>query len=1066
MTDKTTPYFSRAIPLDAGFKLDRIREAGFYVVATPSDGPAEGNYVLEVIQGLIGANFTAKQVLTNVDSGAEWVRTYIKYQGWSSWSERGTSVATGTDLAIGTHDATTFEVESSTGADVVIPSATTSLAGLMSAADKATLDGFAGGGAANLSIANKTSTTLDVASSTGTDATIPAASDTEAGLMTAAMKVKLDGIEAGADSNVATDLAIANKTSTTFDITSSTGTDITLPQATDTEAGLMTAAENVKVGFLTVTGAINLDNLAQIAGLTDPNADRILFWDDSAGSYAWLTLGTNLSISGTTLNAAGGGGGGLADGDYGDITVGSSSTTLTIDNDVVTNAKLANMADGTIKGNNSGSTGDPIDLTAAQVRTLLGLVIGTDVQAYDAELAAIAGLTSAADSAPYFTGSGTAALATLTSFGRSLIDDADASTARSTLGLVIGTNVQAYDAELAALAGLTSAVDSLPYFTGSGTASLATFTSFGRSLVDDADATAARSTLGLVIGTNVQAFSSVLAATTASFTTAQETKLGHITVTQAVDLDAIETRVNALDAAVVLIGSWDASAGTFPGSGSAQAGWSYLVTVSGTVDGVAFSNGDRIIAIADNASTTTYASNWYKADYTDAVSSVAGRVGNVTLAVADITDMTANGRSLVSAANYAAMKALLDLEIGTDVQAQDAELSAIAGLTSAADTVPYFTGSGTAALTSLTSTARSILDDTSVGAVRTTIGVGTADSPQFGGVIVGHSALLAAVSGSGGATTPGLQQHGTDGATGVFTARWSNDANPARVIVGKSRGAIGTHTIVQNADVLGEFVWVGSDGTDFEPAASFRAEVDGTPGAGDMPGRFVWALTSDGAEVVTDRMALNTAGLYIAGVFDLGNTSDTTVSRLSAGEVGVEGVAFKKVGKETLYVPAHAMVARTTNGAATGTVEMTTNKNMFSTLDFDTSTQEFAQFFVRMPKSWNEGTVTAVFTWSHASTSTNFGVVWGLEAVAISNDDAGDVAWGTAQTVADTGGTTNDIYVTSESTAITIAGTPAAEDWVMFQVKRVPSDGNDTMAIDARLHGVTLYFTTNASTDA
>lgn len=128
--------------------------------------------------------------------------------------------------------------------------------------------------------------------------------------------------------------------------------------------------------------------------------------------------------------------------------------------------------------------------------TLAGYGI-TDAQATDPELSAIAGLTSATDRLPYFTGSGTAALATFTSFGRSLVDDTDAATARSTLGLVIGTNVQAYDSELAALAGLVSAADQLPYFTGSGTASLASFTSYGRSLVAAADAPSARTVLGL-----------------------------------------------------------------------------------------------------------------------------------------------------------------------------------------------------------------------------------------------------------------------------------------------------------------------------------------------------------------------------------------------------------------------------------------------------------------------------------------------------------------------------------------------------------------------------------------
>lgn len=147
------------------------------------------------------------------------------------------------------------------------------------------------------------------------------------------------------------------------------------------------------------------------------------------------------------------------------------------------------------------------DADASAQRTTLGLgtaavEAASAFQTADAELTAIAGLTSAADRLPYFTGSGTASLATFTAAGRALVDDADASAQRTTLGLGTAAtsatgDFQASDAELTAIAGLTSAADRLPYFTGSGTASLATFTAAGRALIDDADASAQRTTLGL-----------------------------------------------------------------------------------------------------------------------------------------------------------------------------------------------------------------------------------------------------------------------------------------------------------------------------------------------------------------------------------------------------------------------------------------------------------------------------------------------------------------------------------------------------------------------------------------
>lgn len=174
-------------------------------------------------------------------------------------------------------------------------------------------------------------------------------------------------------------------------------------------------------------------------------------------------------------------------------------------------------------------------------------------------------------------------------------------------------------------------------------------------------------------------------------------------------------------------------------------------------------------------------------------------------------------------------------------------------------------------------------------------------------------------------------------------------------------------------------------------------------------------------------------------------------------------VTAATVGVQDMFVPATAMWPRATGGCADLTKsEMATSIVNIQTLDFDQTTQEFAQFQIVFPRKWNIGTVTAEAYWTAAAGTGT--VQFGLSGGAYSNDDALTVALGTAQTMDDTLLAANDLHITPTSSAITLAGTPANTDFLVFQLSRNPA--SDTLTADAKFLGIMIHITTTKAIDS
>jgi hypothetical protein len=364
---------------------------------------------------------------------------------------------------------------------------------------------------------------------------------------------------------------------------------------------------------------------------------------------------------------------------------GTTAITVTVANDAITNAKLANMATATIKGRASAGTGDPEDLSASAVKTLLAIV-HTDITDFD------------------------------TGVQQNRLDQMAAPTSAVSVNSQKLTNVATpTDANDAANKAYVDAARSgLDVKQSVRAATTASITLSGEQTIDGVSVVAGDRVLVKNQSTGSQNGIYVCAAGSWSRATDADSDAE---VTPGLFTFVEEGTANA-DSGWVLTTNGSITVGTtslafaqFSGTGSITAG-NGLTKTGSTLDVVGTS--DRITVNADSI---------------DIASTYAGQ--NTIVTVGTITSGTWNGTTIAVAnggtggTDAATARTNLGLVIGTNVQAYDAELAALAGLTSAADKMPYFTGTGTAAVADFTTFARNLVDDVDAAAGRTTLGLGS-----------------------------------------------------------------------------------------------------------------------------------------------------------------------------------------------------------------------------------------------------------------------------------------------------------------------------------------------------
>jgi len=365
---------------------------------------------------------------------------------------------------------------------------------------------------------------------------------------------------------------------------------------------------------------------------------------------------------------------------------------------------------------------------------------------------------------------------------------------------------------------------------------------------------------------------------------------------------------------------------------------------------------------------------------------------------------------------------------------------------------------------------------------------------------VGSAPVLTTATGTGSpvrATSPTLVTPVLGAATGtslVLSGALSAASVTTDTLIEKTGGAGITADGVKLKDG-GALVITG--GTNTFNVTNGTASLDVAAGcAVDINGNLTvgGALTSSGTVTLaggtnTINVASGTASLDIAtaktvniddnltitnGLTVNGGYAGTLAYAASGKTVTVSGsVTLNEnivtvIGKHDVWIPAKLMHINGTDGADEVLLDTANEHNAVAVIAFDTTTQEWADFEVMLPGTWNSSVnLTAHVIWSHPVTAANYGVYFGLSRKGFADGehlDANIKGTGFGSTT-DTGGNTDYIYISPAITMAYNTGDATTGELLHFRLTRDPTQGTDTLGVDARVHGVYLYYTTSTGVD-